>query len=126
MTVQVNPNAWPIQSRCYLFNMCGLTCPMVSLNHNSPIMRKPRQDSHGGLFIKEVSIIYHRDILTGFTESWDFHIKINTKCFSHRNFDIWCRYMMRKFSLIIICCRHGHYPYLLGLKCSRPKTFGHR
>ena len=88
VAVQVDPDARPVESCSDLFDMGRLSCPVVALNHDTPVVSEASQNCYRRLAIEAIGLVDIRHMLFCLAESWDFHIAFDAEDLTNGNSNV--------------------------------------
>ena len=85
MTVQIDAHARPVQAGGDLLDVGRFTCAVIPLDQDAAVVRKPSEDRHRRVMIKQVGIVDIRDIVRPFGESRDLDVRIQSESLPYGN-----------------------------------------
>ena len=77
MAVKVHPHGGPVQTRADLFDMRRFAGAMIALDHHPPVMRKPGQDRHRSVRVKNIGRVNFRHTVAALAKAINFHIGVD-------------------------------------------------
>ena len=88
MTVKVDADTWPVQPRCYLFQVSRFASAMETLHHNAAVVGKTGKDSECRIAVEAIGIINIRNMLASLAEGGHFQVRVEAKMLTHRDINV--------------------------------------
>ena len=85
MAVKVHPHRRPVQPRRHLFDMRGLSCAVIALDHDAPVVGEPRQDRERRIRVELVGRVDLRHAVAALRKSLDPHVGVDPEHVAHRD-----------------------------------------
>ena len=84
VAVQVDPDAGPVQAGGNLFDVRRLAGSVIALDHDTPVVREPRQDRERGVGVELVGRVKVRNPVRRLLEGHDLKVGVDAEGLPHQ------------------------------------------
>jgi hypothetical protein len=88
VTVEINPDAGPVEPCRDLLDVGRLAGAVITLDHDPAVVAKAGENGEGGFRVEMVGLIDFGDMLGGLGKARHFHIDVYAEHLAHRQRDI--------------------------------------